>query len=363
MKNMIKVLVVIAILALALFAFTGCFEPPVHACEHMGGTATCTELAVCELCGEGYGELGAHIEQIVSAKAPTCTETGLSSGVKCALCGSTLEEQEPVEALGHKWADATCTAAKTCETCSATEGEALGHTEVVDVAVEATCTTVGLSEGKHCSVCNEVLVAQNEVKKLAHKIAYVTTLPTADAQGKTVGTCSLCEGTFEYDPVGVMTPGTYVLEGSDLSGIAQYSLADGEVKVVKGVFECHLSNKYRTDDGQKKTFSDDYYGTSRMNFGGKTEINSEANPDMIKNGIVITTTGTTTVKIWWVEGGDDKRQVALYNMDGTIAAQTEETELAKNATCVSTLTVPAGSYIIGNTINSNYYFKIEVVVE
>ena len=42
------------------------------------------------------------------------------------------------------------------------------HTEVIDAAVEPTCTETGLTEGKHCSVCNEVLVAQNTVDSLGH---------------------------------------------------------------------------------------------------------------------------------------------------------------------------------------------------
>ena len=69
----------------------------------------------------------------------------------------------------------TCTAAGyttyTCacgESYKADEVAALGHTEVVDKAVDATCTATGLTEGKHCSVCNEVLVAQNETAKLDH---------------------------------------------------------------------------------------------------------------------------------------------------------------------------------------------------
>ena len=69
----------------------------------------------------------------------------------------------------------TCTVAGyTTYTCAcgdsykADEVAALGHTEVVDAAVDATCTATGLTEGKHCSVCNEVLVAQNETAKLDH---------------------------------------------------------------------------------------------------------------------------------------------------------------------------------------------------
>ena len=39
---------------------------------------------------------------------------------------------------------------------------------MIDAAVEPTCTETGLTEGKHCSVCNEVLVAQTVVDKLPH---------------------------------------------------------------------------------------------------------------------------------------------------------------------------------------------------
>ena len=42
------------------------------------------------------------------------------------------------------------------------------HTAVVDKAVAATCTETGLTEGSHCSVCNEVLVAQTVVDAFGH---------------------------------------------------------------------------------------------------------------------------------------------------------------------------------------------------
>ena len=53
--------------------------------------------------------------------------------------------------------------------CQATEGEALGHNEVVDAPVAATCTTGGKTEGKHCSACNEVIVAQTATAALGHE--------------------------------------------------------------------------------------------------------------------------------------------------------------------------------------------------
>lgn len=56
-----------------------------------------------------------------------------------------------------------CTNGVVCSYCETVVKEALGHTEVVDAAVEATYTTTGLTEGKHCSVCEAVLVPQETI--------------------------------------------------------------------------------------------------------------------------------------------------------------------------------------------------------
>ena len=42
------------------------------------------------------------------------------------------------------------------------------HSEVIDAAVAPNCTEAGLTEGKHCSICGEVTLAQQVVAPLGH---------------------------------------------------------------------------------------------------------------------------------------------------------------------------------------------------
>ena len=131
---------------------------------------TCTDKGyttyLCS-CGDSYvadttDALG-HTEQTVAGKGATCTENGLTNGVKCSNCGVIIVEQtvisskghnynstvtsptcttggyttyvcvvcshsyvgDQVNALGHSWVDATTEAPKTCSTCGTTEGDKL----------------------------------------------------------------------------------------------------------------------------------------------------------------------------------------------------------------------------------------------
>ena len=217
MRKIIKALLVVMVVVLALTAFVACGKE--H--EHQGGTATCTEPAVCEICGDSYGEALGHNEVFDAAVQPTCTEAGVSAKSYCSGCGEVYVEAIVIPALGHTMADATCEDPSTCTVCGHTEGEALGHTpgaeatcttaqtctvcsaelvaalghtEVVDAAVSATCTATGLTEGKHCSVCNEVLVAQTVTDKANHtEVVDEAVTATCTATGLTEGKhCSVC---------------------------------------------------------------------------------------------------------------------------------------------------------------------------
>ena len=99
---------------------------------------------------------------------------------------------------------ATCTTegtqARTCEVCGKVETQtikALGHKEVVDKAVAATCTKTGLTEGKHCSACNAVIKAQETVPAKGHKYVDTVVKPTYTAQGYTLHKCSVCGNSYK----------------------------------------------------------------------------------------------------------------------------------------------------------------------
>ena len=88
---------------------------------------------------------------------------------------------------------------RTCNKCSEAEEESIQksetHTTVIDEAVPATCKDTGLTEGSHCSVCNEVLVAQTVVPKTEDHTTVIDVAVPATCKniGLTEGShCSVC---------------------------------------------------------------------------------------------------------------------------------------------------------------------------
>ena len=135
---------------------------------------------------------------------PTCTEGGEMIR-SCSVCGA--EETKTIDALGHDYSEqwtvdeeADCvndgSKSRHCSRCDAktdvTVIEAKGHTEVVDKAVAATCTADGYTEGKHCSVCNAVIKAQEKIAATGHKYVETVVEPSYSNRGYTLYECSVC---------------------------------------------------------------------------------------------------------------------------------------------------------------------------
>ena len=150
---------------------------------------------------------------------------------------------------------------------------------------------------------------------------------------------------------------THTLDANSITQFAAGAKTDGAEEALDDYFTAIWATKSKVD-ASSKAFNDGYAGTQRINFGGKMLKN--------KNAIKFTTKKAATVKIWWVQGGDDNRQIGIASAtdysgtDQNTVVATNET-LAKNEACISTLELSdAGTWILGGVENNNYIFKIEV---
>ena len=125
------------------------------------------ENNVCTRCGKQDTSVTPHEHTVVTdeAIAPTCESIGLTEGSHCSTCDAVLVKQEVVPALGHNYENNVCTR------CGEKDPESIPHEHVIviDKAVEPTCEEAGLTEGKHCEICDKVIVAQEQIPALEHK--------------------------------------------------------------------------------------------------------------------------------------------------------------------------------------------------
>lgn len=177
--------------------------------------ATCKSTGikqqVCSICKESTETSIDKLEHsnfyTKSGKPVTCTMDGETDTVYCGLCNSKVSVGQQVLATGHKevlvgseGAHSKCSVCNTVlstthkyekltlvtPTCSVRgkwrfscecgysydkeDTKQPSHTYVDLPAVEATCTTSGLTAGRYCSTCNEVFAEQTATPMTGHKL-------------------------------------------------------------------------------------------------------------------------------------------------------------------------------------------------
>ncbi len=122
-------------------------------------------------------ENGFHSQVVEDAEQPaTCTQTGLSSGTHCGVCGTVLKQQGIISPLGHDYNTKN------------------------DVVYQPTCTKVGYTTHT-CSRCQSTYT-DSYTNALGHNYASTVVTPTCVQQGYTSHVCTRCSDSYKdtYTP-------------------------------------------------------------------------------------------------------------------------------------------------------------------
>ena len=192
---------------------SGICEECGYVCEHTGGLASCTEQAICQTCGEAYGELASHDweDDFTIDQPATCTEDGVKS-IHCKNCTAT-KDSEVIQALDHNLEkiekeEATCTeggyegywSCTNCQKLFADEGgtteilspveiPAYGHALEKAEKKEATCTEGGYESYWKCKTCQKLFADEGGTTEIISPVEISAQGHALEKTEKKEGTC------------------------------------------------------------------------------------------------------------------------------------------------------------------------------
>ncbi len=233
-----------------------------------------------------------------------------------------------------------------CGQLSTKSTDALGHTPVVDKAVEPTCISVGYTEGKHCSTCNYKIVPQEEIRDAnAHnytECVSVTTTPSLTSGGSATFKCSLCNKT---GAVSLPKLTAKALTKSDI-----YSIT------TNNEYNPAIDNMWKVVDGNKNTAGiyntgDDWFG----NVGDKLIIT--LGQEMVLTDLNVYLAGNytfATIRVKNITGGTTK---TITNINANGSAYGGE---GQKVSVISGQKITAYTIEIEITDNKNSYMNYKV---
>ena len=176
----------------------GACETCGYPCTHEGGEATCTQRAVCTVCGQQYGEL--NPDNHSGETKWTATETTHIQKYKC--CGKvTIAEENHTFKDGrcekceytctHRGGEATCTAKAVCTVC----GQQYGELNPDNHSGETKWTATETTHIQKYKCCGKVTIAEeNHTFKdgRCEKCEYTCTHTGGEANCHAKAVCATC---------------------------------------------------------------------------------------------------------------------------------------------------------------------------
>lgn len=239
---------------------------------------------------------------------------------------------------------------RTCSKCSHSEKTTIAknnvHIEVIDNAIAATCTTEGKTEGKHCSICSTVLVAQQITPMINHTESnwIVVTEATKTEDGFKYTECTTCGKKTKEETI----PAT----GS--VGLSYSKQPDGTYAVT-GIGSCTDTDIIipKIYNGSYVTIIDDeafYYCLTLESVtipNSVTKINSSAFSRCVALESVLIPDSVTII-----EKNAFEQCISLENVDLPHSVTTISSYAFQNCTSLMSINIPANVTII-----NSYAFK------